>query len=502
MSKTKVAEQLDKLIFPTLEEKIVLVESVDSSDEILTGQRIESSSSLSREILKDLAFPFHQTVLRLNQYTRNYTGNREGPNVLFLSSTEGGFPRKGLRLLGKNGEVTGHFPALNFVDLVLEEDSVKDGALHIFSHELGHVMMNNIIPSFARVPEERTCSIQHVSMGVTDYFTAFFEGWGNHFQYFAHSIEKYRKSLETHYQPQHIFKTLWHCTIDRELRQSGVLRNAYIYEKPLFPELYSQEISLADKILLEHTYPQFNPLKLRNAQQMLSCEGVIAAIFQRIMTSKLIQHNYQNPAFYNSYFLEPLTGSSKALITPYENVMLKNFHVWAQLENSGNYLHSPVFIEYLLEWCRAFPEDCRELISIFINMTAGITLSSATPLLYEKAAFYGIKGDMGNFVAALKEYVFEIDRLTDAACDDPAILAQNIGPELWLENKHFRIRKYLWLPEPLTTLRLNINTASPVEFSTLPGMDMPQALQVYEKRRERGYFQSLVEAKKCGLILP
>ncbi len=502
MPKAKNKVKLDKMVFPDPAEKIAIVEKVESSDEILTGQRIDSTSSINELIMQDLELPFHQRVLRLNQYTRNYTVDRDGPNVLFLSSTEGGFPRKGLRMLGKEGEVTGYYPALNFVDLVLNEDSVREGALHIFSHELGHVMMNNIIPSFARVPEEKTSSIQHVSMGVTDYFTAFFEGWGNHFQYFAHSIPKYREALDFLYQPQNIPKTLWHCTIERELRQSGVLRNAYIYEKPLFPELYSPDISLIDKVLLEHTYPQFNPLKLRNAQQMLSCEGVISTIFHRIVSSPVIQRNYQVAAFYTPFCLEPLEGEIKELISPYENVMLKNFHVWAQLEKSQNYLYSPVFIEYLMEWCRAFPEDSRELLSIFINMTAGSTISSTAPGLYEKAAFYGIKGDMDNFVAALKEYICEIDKLISAACDDPANLAQNIGPELWIENKHFRIRKYLWLPEPLTTFRLNINTASPIELSTLPGMDLPQALQVSEKRRERGFFQSFAEAEECGLVLP
>ena len=37
-------------------------------------------------------------------------------------------------------------------------------------------MMNNIMSGFMQSDQERMTSKQHVSMGVTDYYTAFYEG--------------------------------------------------------------------------------------------------------------------------------------------------------------------------------------------------------------------------------------------------------------------------------------------------------------------------------------
>ena len=95
---------------------------------------------------------------------------------MFLSKTEGGFPRQGFIL--KEGEQTTEYPDLFFVDLVLDEKRLAQGELDIYSHELGHVMMLNIMGD--EIPDQRSTK-QHVSMGITDYSIAFFEGWGIHF---------------------------------------------------------------------------------------------------------------------------------------------------------------------------------------------------------------------------------------------------------------------------------------------------------------------------------
>jgi hypothetical protein len=182
----------DHLIFPNPEEKICFVKATGKSGNLLVGEKLTTDNALMREIAKQLNFPFHQSVIKLSQCARNLSSKTKGPNVLFLSQTEGGFPRQGLIL--KQGDKTDNYPGLYYVDLVLNEQRVARGELDIYSHELGHVMMLNIMGD--DIPDSRSTK-QHVSMGITDYSVAFFEGWGIHFQRLAHdNVAFYRKTYQ------------------------------------------------------------------------------------------------------------------------------------------------------------------------------------------------------------------------------------------------------------------------------------------------------------------
>jgi hypothetical protein len=187
-----VLENAEHLIFPNPEEKICFVKATGKSETLLIGEKLTQDNVLVKEIAKQLNFPFHQSVIKLSQCARNLASNIKGPNVLFLSQTEGGFPRRGLIL--KKGDKTDNYPGLYYVDLVLDEQRVARGELDIYSHELGHVMMLNIMAD--EIPDSRSTK-QHVSMGITDYSVAFFEGWGIHFQRLAHdNVAFYRKTYQ------------------------------------------------------------------------------------------------------------------------------------------------------------------------------------------------------------------------------------------------------------------------------------------------------------------
>ena len=66
-----------------------------------------------------------------------------------------------------------------YVDLVVDADSVANGDFEeIFAHEMGHVFLRRLVPDlplgYSRTP--------HASMSITDYPTAFDEGFATHFQ--------------------------------------------------------------------------------------------------------------------------------------------------------------------------------------------------------------------------------------------------------------------------------------------------------------------------------
>ena len=489
-----------RLIFPKPEQKICLVRAIESGDKkMLVGKIMETTDPVHKMIMKDLNLPFHQSLMKLNQCSRNISGNSEGPNVLFISDDEGGFPRTGLDLIDSSGRRTA-FPALNYVDLVLDVERVEQGDLYIYSHELGHVMMNNIMSGFMQRAPERMTSKQHVSMGVTDYYTAFYEGWGIHFECAANDIEKYRHNLDNRYMYNRIISALWHSNIDRELRITGVKQNRFIHQKLMPQVLHEKNMTVEDMILLEHTSPVFDFTGLRNGQQMMSSEGMLASLFYHINTNKALQANYRDAEFYKAFLLQPLPKriSPGDIFSPYENVVLKNFYVWHLMKKKTSFNEKPVFTEFIRAWCEAFPEDKKELLEIFINLTAGMTITHELGEVYEKTAHSGVVGDYIPFMEMMKKYRGMLERVFHGISENLNSLDANVGPELWVENKNIQIRRYLWAADVKTNLNVNINTASVYDLASFLGTGMERAEEVIKKRRESGYFRSLAEARKAG----
>jgi hypothetical protein len=487
------AQEVDKLVFPDPKEEIWVVRSTPAKAGLPLGIRLSVSDPFARKVLAELGLPYHRSVIKLNQCSRNFSNNKFGPNVLYLSENQGGFPRHGLAIL--EGKQVHEFPSLNYVDLVLDEKSLADGELSIYSHELGHVMMMNIWDSFP----ERESVKQHVSMGVTDYSLAFSEGWGEHFQRLAYEgIPAYQKNFQDGFGYKRNARSLWHSSIDEELRIDGVVQNIYIWQKVMpFEDLSS--FAPEQLVLLEHTSPVFNRTRLKNGQQMLSCEGVLATLFYRLDSNPVLRNNYVEPAFYERFLLSRIPAGLKPqdIFSPFENVFLKNFWVWSQIKDKVG-AGTVLFLEFLKEWGHAFPRDREEIWNVFVSTTVGKTLSAEPGGLYEQAALLGMIGDYQRFMPASDGFKKSLAEWTAKALSGAVEGDANLGPEIWVENKHFQIRTTLWSEEEKKPLRINLNTCSRYDLMTFPGIDPERARKIIETREKMGFFRSLEEAKKSG----
>ncbi|MBI5868781.1 MAG: hypothetical protein HZB43_10940, partial [candidate division Zixibacteria bacterium] len=215
-------------IFPDPAHEIQIVTADNCSGKIACGHVLPETDSLARMILEELRLPFHREVITVSQCLRNFAGDLTSPNVLFTSEREGGYASQGLVL--RDGNKTRELPDLRYVELVLNPQSVRSGELDIFSHELGHVMMWTVWP--AR-PEGRSPK-QHVSMGITDEFMAFSEGWGESFQRLAYdAIPRYQELRRDGQNYRRDPKWLWHSNLDTRLRLDAVRSNDYIHRKVL-----------------------------------------------------------------------------------------------------------------------------------------------------------------------------------------------------------------------------------------------------------------------------
>ncbi|MFC2157756.1 ComEA family DNA-binding protein [Acidobacteriota bacterium] len=483
-------DDVSSLIFPNRNEVIQILKSAGKGDKYLIGEGLPLDSPLVEKIKAELGFPLHRSLLKLNQCSRNFSGNTNGPNVLFLSQSEGGFPRHGLSI--RTGDRLVEYPDLNYVDLVLNEQRVDRGDLDIYSHELGHVMMMNIWPQF---PEGKSRK-QHVSMGVTDYLTAFFEGWGIHFQRLTHeNIPRYRDVFHSGYDYSRSTGRLWHSSMDKELRLDAVLKNDYIHQK-LLPSVDTSGMTTEDLILLEHTSPIFDRTRLKNAQQMLSCEGVIATLFYRINTNSKLQSSYQDRSFYTRFLLSPIPEGSKPqdIFSPFENIFLKNFWVWDRLKERQT-ADSTIFIEFIDEWRESFPEDAEEILKIFLLTTVGRTVNNNLAQVYMKMASTGMIGNIQEFRPLFQEYSKAFRVIMSQISSGESVLDANIGPQLWIENNDVLIRTTLWSPDPKLPLFININTASVYDLTALPGIGHDRAESIIKKREKLGYFKTIDEAR-------
>lgn len=475
-------------IFPNPYEKISIVKCKDHIDNILRGEKLSKTSSFYKKIISELEFPFHQSVIKLNQCTRNLMKDTIGPNVLFLSNNEGGFAKCGLSLIEENASVD--YPHLNYVDLLIDEELLNDGELKIFSHEIGHVMMANILKNF---PASNS-SKQHVSMGITDYFMAFSEGWAVHFERLTYDyITHYKEIHNLKYSYDRDIYRLWQCEADCALRLNGVLDNIYIHNK-LLPTTDKSKLNISDTIILEHTSYIFDKTKLKNAQEMLSCEGVIATLFYRISTNKILQNNYLSKDFYNNFLISNINDEFdiKELFNPFENIMLKTFWIWYKIKDILNENSIP-FIEFIKMWCECFPQDKQEILKLFISTTVGKSISNDLSDIYEKAAYNGMIGNMQVLIEALNEYKKTFDNLYLMIENKDIAIDKNICKEIWIENTHVKIPKYFWLNEEMIPLKVNLNTASLHDLISFPKITPAKATEILNDRTNKGYFKTVEE---------
>lgn len=497
-SGTQASSEADRLVFPDPANMIWVVRQVPSTGDMPLGERMPETDPLAAKILAELRLPFHRSVIKLNQCARNLARRAPGPNVLFLSKDEGGFPRHGLGIRDE-GNVR-DYPDLNYVDLVIDAERLARGDLSIYSHELGHVMMMNVGPGLP----ERESVLQHVSMGVTDYATAFNEGWGEHFQRLAfEGVPLYAKAFQDRFTSSRVTANLWHSNIDEELRINGVLENVFVWQKVL-PVEETAGLSPEEVLLLHHTSPLFDHARLKNGQQMLSCEGVMATLFYRINTSRALEGRYAPAAFYAPFLVRPLPQSVKPkdVFSPFENVMLKNFWIWSRMkERNAGGDGKPPFLIFLEEWIKTFPEDREELLRIVLSTTAGMTAGAAPGRLFEKASLAGLVGDYGRFMPAAAEYGKSLESLISGVLAGSIGPGAALGPELWVENKDFTVRTTLWVAENKRPLRVNLNTCSTYELMTFPGVTAVKARAIIAARDKAGSFSSMEEARRAGFTL-
>lgn len=315
-------------------------------------------------------------LLRLYALAQRFAqpGREPQPAYLMLSENQGGFPRFGFEIDG-----VGH-PELAYVDLHQRSTmSGRHGAIdQIFPHELLHIIVHDL----AGEPPQGGANQVHAVGVRTDRITAFNEGFAEHAQVMAidapdgapetralaadgqarerayAEMAAYRHAVSARWSVaprSRMTFPVWFSGTEQVLRYHGVRENVFAYEAPVPPRL-NTGASVYAAYLIENVVPGKPGEQPKTPSRLLSTEGVVSALFVRLVTAPRIQRAYRDESFYARF------STSAEDLDGLDNAYLK---VFAAIKKGGYDTAS-----ILRAYTELFPDDA-EAVAEVVHATLG-----------------------------------------------------------------------------------------------------------------------------------
>ncbi len=330
-------------------------------------------------------------VLKLDEQAQRLSGQSMQPTWLLLTDEEGGFAKRGFWLREHGHD---RFVDQPYVALVVDADSIADGSFEeIFAHETGHVLLRRLL---TRLPAGMS-RVNHGSLTITDDPTAFDEGFAIHFQALSRLLTL-NSALTANdaglgSKP---FTPLWQSRVDGTLRIDGVRRNWFIHRQLLPP---GDDDALARRA----NSSAFDVGALKNGNQMMASEGVIATLFYRA--------------------LAPVASVGR---------YLSLFRAMQHLNNQELRPDSPLLPLLAKSWLTTDPPQGKRFAKIFVETTYGATIERALPQATMALAQIGRLGKQQAFVDQLKPARAQLAALIEKVSQQPDALTAALGPALWI----------------------------------------------------------------------
>ncbi|HKU17295.1 MAG TPA: hypothetical protein VJQ52_23075 [Steroidobacteraceae bacterium] len=406
-----------------------------------------TSGALYEQLQMEARDGFTATILALDELAQRRSGiSKTVPTWLYLAVEDGGFARSGFWLRDAQGE---RFVPDAFVDLVVDADSVANGGFEeIFAHEMGHVFLRRLFPSlpfgYSRTP--------HLSFAITDYPTAFDEGFATHFQPLVRRLTRNAalrdEDLGLTSRP---LVPYWLSNLDRAARTDGVRRNWFVQ---------LQAPQGRDDLVARSTL--FDIERLKNGNQMLASEGVVATLFYR--------------------WLVPGPGDERALLERYGAM----FDAFAALDKRKPGPDSPLMLQLVDSYGALFPKESARMLAVLIDTTYGATADASITSIVEGVAARGRAGDMQAFVSELTAARKALAKVRDSVVQSPATVGAALGPNIWLLSD-----APMGSPDKNAKTAINLNIAERDELLKLPGIDAASTAKLLASRRQVGPFRDL-----------
>ena len=260
----------------------------------------------------------------------------------------------------------------------------------LYPHEMGHVLFRLLCPEDTAENNSRSVDMHFFSL-VTDYSTAFNEGFAEHIENISRLFEK-NEGIKTGIQDdlekiaassQHSIKGFerdfiypfrmgyykatmlnWYQKYEDYKRHEQALNGTVRYKNSTL-----QLSNIEDQLSYRNSGVGIRKKEGRNLVQLHATEGVISSFFTNLSISN-VANNYQDIAFYENFLLDSINinQSPEELFTPLQNQFIKYFYVlhnYVVINNSSKSQLCDFMDGYLL----SFPDDSTEVKAIFKSIT-------------------------------------------------------------------------------------------------------------------------------------
>ena len=427
------------------------VEQAQTASKQAPVLRISDNNPLIAQIHNEFSSNFGMLILQLDQLSRPYSKIEQGcdqlknKTLLFLSDEDGGYARHGFWLQTDNAPAV--YCDRLYVDMTVSARDISNGKfLEVFAHEMAHVYLRRLKGELPPSPSVRF----HNVLAVTDYQTAFDEGFGIYFQTLAAAFAKHdglRARIEG--RTTTTGAETWFSNMDGRERIFGVMHNKFVFEKLLPAKLTPAEAYQHESLAGSYSH------QLKNAQAMLSSEGVIATLFYRLATApELFALQPDNPNW-----LPAAVAMHDALFA------LLAKHPWD--------VQQPPYIQLLENMLQENNAYARAAIANFVITTFASSTDNNLHANFQHSITAGLAGDLKQFMQSYSVLSPAINSQVELIMQQPAVLRKNIGQPIWVLQPQVQISEAPW-SQKTNHLIVNLNTATAAEIALLQLFTEPQ----------------------------
>lgn len=379
----------------------------------------------------------------------------------------------------------------------------------IFAHENGHLIDAYIKESVSGFDAGR---FVHTAPAVSDYWTAFIEGWGEHFETMMVDMSA-NKSIKNLYAFENLKGNAYFSHLQdianlshKSKRYNWVKGNLFAFNR--IPVSYEVEMCAGgDKIksyLYNHFNSNFDAAGLKNIQQMLSTEGFVATLFYRMVNDEKIQSNYVTDASFYDKFQSVKSGKKpQEIFTPLENAYLKiiaaKYALFKKYEKEDKMSEKHIFIDFIKEYAGMFEMDARDAIAGYCMNTyfAGVWEDASRFYRNNYCASHLTLVDPGAMQTSFQKTFDRIrDTIDEIGTTNVELLYKYAAVPLWIVNDTFNMgdesEKFF--------ISININSAEEFELASISFLSKKQAADIVKYREENGLFKEIGDLKKISSL--
>jgi len=493
-------------------------QSFDGTTPVFVGEKtrklplleiIPSGDTAAAEIAGTLKGGMSKISLALGGYAKNFMlGEVEAGRSsqksevfrepLYIHLVRGGnMPKRGFYL--KNGAAVTDKSFAHYIEMPPDPSAFES----IFAHENGHLIDAYLQDSEFGFSPDR---FVHTAPVVSDFWTAFVEGWGEHFETMMADMTENAacRNLYTfedargreYFSQLQDIANLSH----KSKRYQWVKSNMFAFKRtPVSRELEMRAGTL-EIYLYNHFNANFDFSELKNIQQMLSTEGFVATLFYRMVKDAGIGAGYlPDKSFYEKFYGRKLETEPREVFSPLENAYLKIIfakrNLFKKYETHEALEEAMVFADFIREYAAAFPTDARAALGGFCaNAYFAGTWEDASAFYrknYRAAHLTLFEPDtmQKTFSESFQRMQKTIDAMGTSGVE---LKLKHAGVPLWIVNDTFNLgdetEKFF--------VSINLNAAEEYELASIAFLTKGQAADIVSRRDNKGFFSCVEDLRK------